>query len=170
MLPLVFHPATTGALWHLRLLAWVEQSPGARNFHRVQRVGRLRWSGAGRTRSDSRTSIGLSPVDIHDDRKTRQHPTLPTDPTMRFRPIAAFCSKVADGKRVNLMGREDCLAQSWPQDARICGPPRTAPKSWWSVQSRGSFSPRQRLLFSSPVPSEDFLTESSASVSSESGV
>lgn len=28
---------------HLRLLARVEQSPGARNFHRVQRDGRLRW-------------------------------------------------------------------------------------------------------------------------------
>ena len=98
------------------------------------------------------------------------NPTLPTDPTMRFRPIAAFCSKVADGKRVNLMGREDCSAQSWPQDARICGPPRTAPKSWWSVQSRGSFAPWQRLLFSSPLPSEDFLTESSASISSNRGV
>ncbi|GGH48327.1 hypothetical protein GCM10011341_09970 [Frigidibacter albus] len=34
---------------HLRLSARVEQSPGARNFHCVQRVGRLRWSGAGRS-------------------------------------------------------------------------------------------------------------------------
>lgn len=33
---------------HLRLSARVEQSPGARNFHRVQRDVRLRWSGAGR--------------------------------------------------------------------------------------------------------------------------
>ena len=33
----------------LRLSAWVEQSPGARNFHCVQRVGRLRWLGAGRS-------------------------------------------------------------------------------------------------------------------------
>ena len=32
---------------HLRLSARVEQSPGARNFHRVQRDGRLRLSGAG---------------------------------------------------------------------------------------------------------------------------
>ena len=34
---------------HLRLSARVEQSPGAQNFHCVQRVGRLRWSGAGRS-------------------------------------------------------------------------------------------------------------------------
>lgn len=34
---------------HLRLLAQVEQSLGARNAHRVQRAGRLRWSGAGRS-------------------------------------------------------------------------------------------------------------------------
>ena len=33
---------------HLRLSARVEQSPGARNFHHVQRDGRLRLSGAGR--------------------------------------------------------------------------------------------------------------------------
>ena len=33
----------------LRPSARVEQSPGARNPHRVQRVGRLRWSGAGRS-------------------------------------------------------------------------------------------------------------------------
>ena len=33
----------------LRLSAWDEQSPGARNPHRVQRVGRLRLSGAGRS-------------------------------------------------------------------------------------------------------------------------
>ena len=33
----------------LRLSAWVEQSPGARNFHCVQRDGRLRRSGAGRS-------------------------------------------------------------------------------------------------------------------------
>jgi hypothetical protein len=34
---------------HLRLSVRVEQSPGARNFHRMQRDGRLRLSGAGRS-------------------------------------------------------------------------------------------------------------------------
>ena len=38
---------------HLRLSAPVEQSPGARNFHCVQRVGRLRWPGAGRSLRES---------------------------------------------------------------------------------------------------------------------
>lgn len=33
----------------LRPLARVEQSPGTRNSHRVQRDGRLRWSGAERS-------------------------------------------------------------------------------------------------------------------------
>jgi transposase InsO family protein len=42
---------------HLRLLAQVEQSPGARNVHRVQRVGRLRWSGAGQTRREVQVAL-----------------------------------------------------------------------------------------------------------------
>ena len=45
---------------HLRLSARVEQSPGSRNPRRVQRDGRLRWSGAGRSLrgSDSRGPSG----------------------------------------------------------------------------------------------------------------
>lgn len=46
--PLVFHRSTTGARWLFAPLARVEQLPGAQNSHWVQRVGRLRRSGAGR--------------------------------------------------------------------------------------------------------------------------
>lgn len=43
-----FRPVATGAGCWFTCSARVEQTPGARNSHHIQRDGRLRWSGAGR--------------------------------------------------------------------------------------------------------------------------
>ena len=65
-LPPVFPPDTAGAGGQLRLSARVEQSPDARTPRRMQRVGRLHWSGAGGSCRVSRPSAGPCGVVVGD--------------------------------------------------------------------------------------------------------